>query len=98
MTREIKQVKKSCLLETAVYAWGQNNHGQHSHSKIHTANVPVKVDLPDDFTLDEKDEDINSVQTGQKVYLNDIVCANRYSGLISSQGDLWLQGNMKGQA
>ena len=57
--------------------------------------MPLKVNLPQELTTDEKNFDINEVRTEMPNYLEDIVCGSRYSGLITSQGDLWLTGNTK---
>ena len=51
--------------------------------------------MPEAFSLDQKHIDINSVQMEKPIYLQDIVCSGRMSGLISSAGDLWMCGNVK---
>ena len=57
--------------------------------------MPLKLNLPQELTTDEKSWDINQVRVNMPVYLDDIICGSRYSGLITSQGDLWLCGNIK---
>ena len=57
--------------------------------------MPLKLNLPEELTLDEKSFDINSVRTELPIYLDEIVCGSQYSGLIASNGGLWLCGNMK---
>ena len=57
----MEQMKKRCLLETALFGWGSNTYGQLAHFKMHSTNTPMKIHLPEEFTLDEKSFDINSV-------------------------------------
>ena len=95
MIREIQQMRKRCLLETVLYGFGSNNFGQLAHEKITVATAPIKIEIPDFFSLDQKKIDINSVQTEKQIFVEDIVCSGRMSGIISSAGDLWMCGNMK---
>ena len=95
LKREMEQRRKRCLMETTLYGWGSNAFGQLAHPKVQTANTPVKIEIPDAFSLDQLHVDINSVQTIKPIYLEDIVCSGRMSGLISSAGDLWMCGNVK---
>jgi len=55
------------------------------------------VEIPAEFTLDESNIDPGKLKLLQlrNTYIEDIVCGGRYSGLISSKGDLWLCGNFK---
>jgi len=53
----------------------------------------LKLNLPQELTTDEKDFDINEVRAEMPNYLQDIVGGSRYTGLITSQGELWLAGN-----
>ena len=91
----MEQRRKRCLTETTLYGWGSNSFGQLAHPKVQTANTPVKIEIPDAFSLNQLQIDINSVQTVKPIYLEDIVCSGRMSGLISSAGDLWMCGNIK---
>ena len=62
------------------------------------SSTPLDIALPEELTLSEQGLDTNSIQIVKHVYLDDIVCGSRFSGLISSEGDLWLCGNFKPQA
>ena len=88
-------MKDRCLLETSVYSWGRNDHGQLGVPKATVANLPQKIELPTEFTLDEMNIDPDKLKLLQLTYIDDIVCGGRYSGLISDKGDLWLCGNFK---
>ena len=61
LKREMEQRRKRCLMETTLYGWGSNAFGQLAHPKVQTANTPVKIEIPDAFSLDQLHVDINSV-------------------------------------
>ena len=90
---ELEKVKQTRLIESSVYTWGSNKYGQLGVFKGNMVQYPIKVDVPDCITVQEAIMKVNSIKAQNPVYIEDVICSSKISGLVLSNGDLWLCGN-----
>lgn len=90
---DLRSLRKTCLLDCALFAWGNNKHGQLGVGKANVLTAPRKVEIPDFIMVDETKKNLDSIATQQSILIDKIFCGNRHSAILLSNGELWACGN-----
>jgi len=99
---EIVRMKNPAVIETALYGWGANTHGQLGVYKLNSVQMPKQIDLPESLDIQAQLSHEKGKYNTEKVlqeldYPLRVICGKRSTALVSNKGNLWLCGNYKAE-